>query len=143
MVNAGGVNALSGPGLTKVLDKAGAISAEGNCRYFDDDAHGYGRGEGAAVVILKRMADAVADGDNILSVLRGSAVAQDGRTDGIMAPNAKAQELVARKALKVARIDPKTIRYVEAYATSTPLGDPTEISAIASVYGKGRLSDDP
>ncbi|KAF2205968.1 6-methylsalicylic acid synthase [Delitschia confertaspora ATCC 74209] len=135
---AGGVQALSAPGLASVLDKAGATCKEGRCRSFDDSANGYGRGEGAAIVILKRMSDAVRDGDNILAVLRGSAVAQDGRTNGIMAPNAKAQELVARKALQVARLDPTAIEYVEAHATSTSLGDPTEVSAISAVYGKER-----
>ena len=134
----GGVNALCGPGLTHVLDKAGAICSEGNCLSFDDSAHGYGRGEGAAVVILKRLGLAIRDGDNIVAVLKGSAVAQDGKTQGIMAPNAKAQELVARQALDRAKIDPTTIEYVEAHATSTPLGDPTEVSAISSVYGRNR-----
>lgn len=139
----GGVNALGGPGLTRVLDKAGAISPDGSCLSFDDDAHGYGRGEGAAVIILKRMANAVADGDNIVAVLKGSAVAQDGRTNGIMAPNAKAQQLVAKNALKTGHIDPLSVQYVEAHATSTPLGDPTEVSAIANVYGAGRPRDKP
>ena len=140
---AGGVNALCGPGLTRVLDQAGAVSRDGSCMSFDDAAHGYGRGEGAAVVILKGMADAVADNDNILAVLKGSAVAQDGRTNGIMAPNGKAQELVAHKALKVGGMDASKIQYVEAHATSTPLGDPTEVSAIANVYGSGRSPEDP
>ncbi|MCJ1479648.1 hypothetical protein MMC13_008334 [Lambiella insularis] len=139
----GGVNALCGPGLTRVLDKAGAISPDGSCLSFDDDAHGYGRGEGAAIVILKRMPDAVADGDNIIAVLKGSAVAQDGRTNGIMAPNAKAQALVARQALRAGGVDPLTVSYVEAHATSTPLGDPTEVSAIGDVYGVGRPHDKP
>ncbi|KAK0634259.1 6-methyl salicylic acid synthase [Bombardia bombarda] len=131
----GGVNALCGPGLTSVLDKAGATSPEGNCLSFDDSAHGYGRGEGAAVVVLKKMSDAIRDGDNIVAVLKGSAVAQDGRTNGIMAPNAKAQELVARQALGQGNVDPATIEYVEAHATSTPLGDPTEVAAVSAVYG--------
>ena len=104
---------------------------------FDDNAHGYGRGEGAAVVILKDMRHAVRDGDNIIAVLKGAAVAQDGKTNGIMAPNAKAQEMVARQALQQANIDPSTIEYVEAHATSTPLGDPTEVGAISAVYGYG------
>lgn len=139
----GGVNALCGPGLTRVLDKAGAISPDGSCLSFDDNAHGYGRGEGAAIIILKCMANAVADGDNIVAVLKGSAVAQDGRTNGIMAPNAKAQQLVAKNALRAARIKPLSVQYVEAHATSTPLGDPTEVSAIANIYGKGRPLDEP
>ena len=139
----GGVNALCGPGLTRVLDKAGAISPEGCCRSFDDSARGYGRGEGAGAVVLKNLKDAITDNDRILAVLKGTAVAQDGHTNGIMAPNADAQELVARNALKVAGIDPITVRYVEAHATSTPLGDPTEISAISSVYGRGRPKESP
>lgn len=140
---AGGVNALCGPGLTRVLDEAGAISRDGSCMSFDDDAHGYGRGEGAAIIILKGMADAVADGDNIIAVLKGSAVAQDGHTNGIMAPNGKAQELVAHKALKAGGVDASRVQYVEAHATSTPLGDPTEVSAIANVYGSGRSPENP
>jgi 6-methylsalicylic acid synthase len=134
----GGVNALCGPGLTRVLDKAGAISPDGSCLSFDDNAHGYGRGEGAAVVVLKRLQDAIKDGDNVIALLKGSAVAQDGKTNGIMAPNAKAQELVARQALEQANVDPATVEYVEAHATSTPLGDPTEISAISAIYGVSR-----
>lgn len=139
----GGVNALCGPGLFRVLDKAGAISSKGSCQSFDDSAHGYGRGEGVGAVILKDLKDAIADNDRILAILKGSAVAQDGHTNGIMAPNADAQQLVARNALKIAGIDPMTVRYVEAHATSTPLGDPTEISAISSVYGTGRSKESP
>ncbi|KAH6651598.1 6-methyl salicylic acid synthase [Truncatella angustata] len=140
---AGGVNALLGPGLTRVLDKAGAISSDGSCLSFDDRAHGYGRGEGAAIVILKHLGNAIKDGDNIVAVLKGTAVAQDGKTNGIMAPNAKAQELVARQALEQANIDPITVQYVEAHATSTPLGDPTEVSAISAVYGQSRPKEEP
>lgn len=139
----GGVNALYGPGLTKVLNKAGAISPEGICRSFDDDSSGYGRGEGAGIVVLKRLDDAVRNQDNIICVLKGSAVGQDGKTNGIMAPNGKAQELVAKNALNAACVDPLSIGYVEAHATSTPVGDPVEVEAIANVYGKGRQADDP
>ncbi|KAJ2990548.1 hypothetical protein NUW58_g2894 [Xylaria curta] len=139
----GGVNALIGPGLTRVLDKAGAVSPEGKCLSFDDSAHGYGRGEGAAVIILKRLSDAIKDGDDIKAVLKGSAVAQDGKTNGIMAPNGKAQELVARQALEQANVDAGTIDYVEAHATSTPLGDPTEVGAISAVYGHGANRRNP
>lgn len=137
----GGVNALCGPGLTRVLDKAGAISKDGTCRSFDQDAAGYGRGEGAAVIVLKRMSDAVRGKDRILAVLKGSAVGQDGRTNGIMAPNGIAQQAVARTAL--GDVDPTTIQYVEAHATSTPVGDPVEIDAMAKVYGGNRKADAP
>ncbi|KAJ6263864.1 Beta-ketoacyl synthase [Drechslerella dactyloides] len=135
---AGGVNAICGPGLTTVLDRAGVISPDGSCRSFDDRARGYGRGEGAAIVVLKKLGDAIRDGDNIIAVLKGSAVAQDGKTNGIMAPNPKAQELVARQALLQAKVEPATIEYIEAHATSTQLGDQTEVSAISAVYGANR-----
>ena len=137
LVIAGGVNALIGPGLTKVLNMAGALSADGRCRSFDQTAAGYGRGEEAGVVILKRLSDALKYKDNILAVLKGSAVAADGRTNGIMAPNQEAQEKVARQALKEAGLSADTIFYVEAHATSTSIGDPTECAAMANVYGLG------
>ncbi|MCJ1263393.1 hypothetical protein MMC22_003263 [Lobaria immixta] len=133
LVIAGGVNALIGPGLTRVLDKAGAISADGRCRSFDDSAAGYGR------------EDAIEDEDRILAVLKGSAVGADGRTNGIMAPNQQAQENVARKALKEANLSASSISYIEAHATSTPIGDPTECAAMAKIYGSGarRLESEP
>ncbi|MCJ1423702.1 hypothetical protein MMC29_001586 [Sticta canariensis] len=137
LVIAGGVNALIGPGLTRVLDKAGAISTDGRCRSFDDFAAGYGRGEGAGVVILKRLEDAIEDEDRILAILKGSAVGADGRTNGIMAPNQQAQERVARQALKEAKLSAESIIYIEAHATSTPVGDPTECAAMAKIYGSG------
>ncbi|KAH8698122.1 6-methylsalicylic acid synthase MsaS [Phaeosphaeriaceae sp. PMI808] len=140
---AGGVQALSAPGMVRVLDKAGAVSPEGCCRSFDDSAHGYGRGEGVGAVVLKNISRAIRDGDHILAVIKGTAVGQDGKTAGIMAPNGKAQQIVAEKALKVAGVDPLSIRYVEAHATSTPLGDPTEVSALATVYGAGREQSEP
>lgn len=124
----GGVNALIGPGLTRVLDEAGAVTPEGRCRSFDDSASGYGRGEGASVLILKRLSEAIIDGDKVLAVLKGSAVGQDGKTNGIMSPNQVAQEEVARKALAVARVDPLSVAFVEAHATSTPVGDPCEVA---------------
>lgn len=126
-----------------MLSKAGALSPDGVCLSFDDAARGYARGEGGAVLILKRLGNAIADNDNILAILKGSAVAQDGKTKGIMAPNSKAQELVARQALARSGVDPLEVSFIEAHATSTSLGDPTEVSAIASVYGRGRPSDAP
>ncbi|KAL5119409.1 hypothetical protein ACEQ8H_002678 [Pleosporales sp. CAS-2024a] len=139
----GGVNVCLSPALFHMLGAAGALSPDGVCLSFDEDAHGYARGEGAAILILKRMSHALLDGDQILATIKGSAIAQDGKTNGIMAPNAKAQELVARKALKQAGIDALSVGYIEAHATSTSLGDPTEVSAISAVYGRGRPDDKP
>ncbi|MCP9273548.1 type I polyketide synthase [Mycolicibacterium arenosum] len=139
---AGGVSALIGPGLTRVLDEAGATAADGRCKTFDAAADGYGRGEGAGVVVLKRLADAQRDGDRVLAVIRGGAIAQDGRTVGIMSPNGAAQADMFRLACATSGIDPASVGFVEAHGTGTPTGDPTEISAIAEVYGAGRADDD-
>ncbi|KAF5664397.1 6-methylsalicylic acid synthase [Fusarium circinatum] len=139
----GGVNVCLSPALFHMLGSAGALSPDGICQSFDDDAHGYARGEGAAILILKRLSEAIADGDHILATLKGTAIAQDGKTNGIMAPNAKAQELVARQALRASGVDPLDVGYIEAHATSTSLGDPTEVSALSAVYGVGRSPDAP
>lgn len=135
---AGGVSALIGPGLTRVLDEAGATAPDGRCKTFDAAADGYGRGEGAGVVVLKRLADAERDGDRVLAVVRGGATAQDGRTVGIMSPNGAAQADMFRLACRTSGVDPAAVGYVEAHGTGTPTGDPTEVAALAEVYGAGR-----
>ena len=135
---AGGVSALIGPGLTRVLDEAGATAPDGRCKTFDAAADGYGRGEGAGVVVLKRLADAERDGDRILAVVRGGATAQDGRTVGIMSPNGAAQADMFRRACAASGVDPAKVGYVEAHGTGTPTGDPTEVGALSEVYGAGR-----
>ncbi|VEG40122.1 polyketide synthase family protein [Mycolicibacterium flavescens] len=140
---AGGVSALIGPGLTRVLDVAGATAPDGRCKTFDASADGYGRGEGAGVVVLKRLADALRDGDHVYAVVRGGAVAQDGRTVGIMSPNGDAQADMFRRACHFAGIAPASVGFVEAHGTGTPSGDPTEVGALASVYGAGRPADAP
>lgn len=139
---AGGVSALIGPGLTRVLDEAGATAPDGRCKTFDAAADGYGRGEGAGVVVLKRLADAQRDGDRILAVVRGGATAQDGRTVGIMSPNGTAQADMFRLACRMSGVDPAHVGYVEAHGTGTPTGDPTEVGALAQVYGAGRAEAD-
>jgi len=140
---AGGVNVIAAPGLTMVLDAAGAISPEGRSMPFDATANGYVRGEGAGVVVLKRLADARRDGDRVLATIRGSAVSHDGRTNGIMAPNGEAQAHVARLALRQAGIAATSVGYVEAHGTGTRLGDPIEAAALSSVYGAHRPADQP
>ncbi|MGE0214583.1 beta-ketoacyl synthase N-terminal-like domain-containing protein [Mycolicibacterium sp.] len=139
---AGGVSALIGPGLVRVLDEAGATAPDGRCKTFDAAADGYGRGEGAGVVVLKRLADAQRDGDRVLAVIRGGAVAQDGRTVGIMSPNGAAQADMFRLACTASGIEPGSVGYVEAHGTGTPTGDPAEVAALAEVYGAGRADDD-
>jgi myxalamid-type polyketide synthase MxaD len=133
---AGGVHLILSPlgGIT--FSKAQMMSADGRCKTFDARADGFVRGEGCGVVILKRLADALADGDTILALIRGSAVNQDGRTNGLMAPNGLSQQAVIRQALQQAGAAPADVTYIEAHGTGTALGDPIEVEALAEVYGR-------
>jgi acyl transferase domain-containing protein/acyl-CoA synthetase (AMP-forming)/AMP-acid ligase II/acyl carrier protein/NAD(P)-dependent dehydrogenase (short-subunit alcohol dehydrogenase family) len=140
---AGGVNLVLHPASTIALSKLRALSPDGACRTFDDGADGYVRGEGCGVVVLKRLSDAVADGDRVLAVLRGSAINHDGQSNGLTAPNGIAQEGVIRRALSDAGIRPAQVSYLEAHGTGTPLGDPIEIVAAGAVLGKNRDSSKP
>ncbi|SDI17048.1 type I polyketide synthase [Nonomuraea jiangxiensis] len=139
----GGVHVMAAPGLSVVLDAAGATARDGRSKSFDAGADGYGRGEGGGVVVLKRLSDARRDGDRVLAVIRGSGVHQDGRTNGIMAPNGEAQAHLMRRTYEAAGIDPATVSYVEAHGTGTPLGDLLEAGAMASVFGAGRPTGRP
>ncbi|WP_435205201.1 beta-ketoacyl synthase N-terminal-like domain-containing protein [Micromonospora sp. bgisy143] len=140
---AGGVNLMVGPELTLYMRRIQALSPQGLCRPFDADADGVVRGEGGAVVVLKRYADAVADGDRIWGVIKGSATNHDGRSAGLTAPNAVAQEQLLRDALRDADVSAADIEYVEAHSTGTPLGDPIELSALAAVFGPERAPERP
>ncbi|MGV9325864.1 type I polyketide synthase [Streptosporangium sandarakinum] len=140
---AGGVMLMAGPELSVVLDAAGAISPDGRSRAFDAAATGYGRGEGCGVVVLKLLRDAVADRDRVLALIIGSAVLQDGRTPGIMAPSREAQEHLLRRAYRAAGVDPAGVGYVEAHGTGTRVGDPVEAGALAAVLGAGRPAGRP
>ncbi|MGK8557565.1 type I polyketide synthase [Nocardia gipuzkoensis] len=139
----GGVNLVVTPGQTLTLHAAGALAPDGRSKAFDAAADGYGRGEGCGVVVLRRLADAQRDGDQVLAVVRGSSVNQDGRTNGIMAPCGEAQTHVMRRACAHAGIDPASVDFVEAHGTGTRLGDPMEAQALAAVYGSGRPTGEP
>jgi acyl transferase domain-containing protein/acyl carrier protein len=139
---AGGVSLILSPEVTISLSNWGFMAPDGRCKTFDAGANGFVRGEGCGVVILKRLADALADGDNIRAVIRGSAVNQDGRTNVLTAPNGLAQQAVIRQALDNAGITPDQISYVEAHGTGTSLGDPIEVEALAEVIGT-RPADEP
>jgi acyl transferase domain-containing protein/NADPH:quinone reductase-like Zn-dependent oxidoreductase/thioesterase domain-containing protein/acyl carrier protein len=131
---AGGVNMILTPETTIAFSKARMLSPEGKCRPFDAEANGYVRGEGCGLVLLKRLADAQRDGDNILAVLRATSVNQDGRTSGISAPNSQSQIACIRAALKQAGLSPEAVGYVEAHGTGTPLGDPIEMQALCEIF---------
>jgi 6-methylsalicylic acid synthase len=139
----GGINIMSSPALVVALDAASATSPDGRSKAFDKAADGYGRGEGGGVVILKRLSDAVRDDDPVYGLVMGSGVFQDGRSDGMMAPNSEAQQRMLEEVYHRAGIDPNSVQYVEAHGTGTQLGDTAEARAIGSVFGPSRDSDDP
>ncbi|PYS24486.1 MAG: beta-ketoacyl synthase [Acidobacteria bacterium] len=135
---AGGVNLILSPGITINFTKAGVMAPDGRCKTFDARANGYVRGEGAGMVVLKPLSIALADGDPIYAMIRSTAINQDGRTNGLMAPNRHAQEAVLREAYKRAGISPGRIHYVEAHGTGTLLGDPIEAGALGTVLATDR-----
>lgn len=132
---AGGVNLLLSPESTIAHSRLGFLAPDGRCKVFDARADGFVRGEGAGVLVLKRLRDALADGDRVHGLLRGSAVNQDGRTHALTAPSGAAQQAVVTQALERAGITPNQLGYVEAHGTGTILGDPIEIDALRAVLG--------
>ncbi|MEO5899603.1 MAG: type I polyketide synthase, partial [Ilumatobacteraceae bacterium] len=137
---AGGVSLIFTPGTHVYMSQLRALSPTGRCRTFDASADGYVRSEGCAMIVLKRLSDAVADGDDVLAVIRGTAVNHDGRSGGLTVPNGLAQQAVISAALTDAGIDPRDVEYVEAHGTGTPLGDPIEVRALDAAYGTDRRS---
>ena len=135
---AGGVSLILSPEMTISLSKWGFMAPDGRCKTFDARADGFVRGEGCGVIVLKRLSDALADGDRILALIRGSAVNQDGRSTVLTAPNGLAQQAVIRQALDNAKLSPSQITYIEAHGTGTSLGDPIEVEALTEVYGQNR-----
>jgi acyl transferase domain-containing protein/SAM-dependent methyltransferase len=133
---AGGANVILSPEVHVNFSRAGMLASDGLCKTFDDGADGYVRGEGCILFVLRRLEDAQADGDNILAIIRGSAINQDGRSNGLTAPNGPAQEALIKTALDNAGVKASTIGYVEAHGTGTPLGDPIEMNALARAYGR-------
>ncbi len=140
---AGGVQLILSPEASIILSQMQALSPDGRCKTFDAAADGYGRGEGCGMVILRRLSDAVANGDRILAVIRGSAVNHDGPSSGLTVPNKLAQEAVIQQALTNAKVEPSQVSYVEAHGTGTLLGDPIEIRALASVLCQDRSPQQP
>ncbi len=139
----GGVNALLRRSLSLGFSRGGFLSPTGRCRAFDEMADGYVRSEGAGMVLIKPLADAENDGDRIIAVIRGTAVNQDGRTEGLSLPNVESQVAMLRRAYKRAQIKPQDVGYVEAHGTGTPVGDPIEARALGEVLGASRVDDEP
>ena len=143
MALVGGVNLMIAPGTTVGLAKIGALSPDGRSKAFDARANGYVRGEGGGILVLKRLSQARRDGDSIYCVIRGSAVNNDGGSNGLTAPSPKAQQAVLLDACRSAEVEPRFIQYVEAHGTGTPLGDPIEAAALSAVYSRGRPAERP
>ena len=140
---AGGANVLLTPATMITFSHAHMLAPDGRCKTFDAAADGYVRGEGCGVIVVKRLEDAIRDGDRIRAVIRGSAVNQDGASGGLTVPNGVAQRRVIAKALERAGIAPGDVGYLEAHGTGTSLGDPIEVQAAGAVLGDGREASRP
>jgi len=134
MALAGGVFLQPTPGFYQVANHAGMLSPDGKCHSFDMGANGFVPGEGVGVIVLKRLRDALADGDHIHGVIAASGINQDGKSNGLIAPNGRAQERLERSVYERFDIDPATIQVVEAHGTGTLLGDSIEYSAISRAF---------
>ncbi|MCQ1581991.1 SDR family NAD(P)-dependent oxidoreductase, partial [Streptomyces parvus] len=130
----GGVSVQCAPDYYLNAHKAGMLSETGQCHAFAENADGFVPGEGAGVVVLKRLSDALADGHHIHGVIRGSGINQDGTSNGITAPSAKSQERLERQVYDTFGIDPAGIQLVEAHGTGTQLGDPIEFQALTRAF---------
>src|SRR3954452_7311776 len=140
---AGGVNLILTPEFSISFSRMRALAPDGICKTFDAAADGYGRGEGAGVIVLKRLSDAVAAGDHIIGLVRGSAVNHGGPTSGLTGPSGPAQRQLISDALESATLDAGRVDYVEAHGTGTQLGDAIEVNAIAGVFGASHSSERP
>ncbi|WP_369236301.1 type I polyketide synthase [Streptomyces sp. R21] len=127
---AGGVNVALTPALSIFYTQAGLSAPDGRCKPFSSEANGIGRGEGVGVVVLRRLKDAVADGQRVYAVIRGTAVNQDGRSNGITAPNRWAQQEVLASAYRRAGVEPSDVTFTEGHGTGTALGDMMEVRAL-------------
>ncbi|MFE5583083.1 type I polyketide synthase, partial [Kitasatospora sp. NPDC056531] len=140
---AGGVHLNLAPEGNLAISKLGALSPDRRCFTFDARANGFVRGEGGAVIVLKPLSAALADGDVVHCLLAGSAVNNDGGGDNLTAPEQRAQEEVLRLAHQRAGVAPSDLAYVELHGTGTPLGDPIEAAALGAVLGRARGAGSP
>ncbi|KAI0896476.1 putative polyketide synthase [Annulohypoxylon nitens] len=143
MALAGGVNMIFSPDQMAQMSMTGLFNEDGRCYTFDARGNGYGRAEGVGMVALKRLDDALQEGDNIRAIIRSSGVNSDGRTNGITFPNAMAQERLARSLFSNLKFTPTEVQYVEAHGTGTKVGDVAEMTSIRNVFCEGRDKENP
>jgi acyl transferase domain-containing protein/SAM-dependent methyltransferase/acyl carrier protein/NADP-dependent 3-hydroxy acid dehydrogenase YdfG len=135
---AAGVNVLLAPEFAIHASHMDMLAPDGRCKPFDERADGFVRSDGCGVVLLKRLAEAQADGNRILAVIRASAANHDGHSNGLTAPNGLSQQAVIRAALEQANVSPGAVEYIETHGTGTGLGDPIEAESLSAVLGDGR-----
>lgn len=140
---AGGVHVLLAPGPYIGFSRLNMLSADGRCKAFDARANGFVRSEGAGVVLLKPLSAALADGDRIYALIRGTAINQDGRTPGLTVPSQQSQAALVREACQKGGVDPSRIRFVEAHGTGTLVGDPIEARALGEALSQDRPAERP
>ncbi|MCW7541032.1 type I polyketide synthase [Aquabacterium sp. A7-Y] len=139
----GGVNVMLRPEMTILECKGGFLSSDARCRTFDASAGGYVRAEGAGVVVVRPLSAALAAGDRIVALIRGTGINQDGRTSGITVPNGEAQEALIAEVCATAGVAPAEIGYVEAHGTGTQVGDPIEAQALGHAIGQRQADGSP
>src|SRR5207245_1649232 len=141
---AGGANTILSPHVSVAYSRSKMLSPDGRCKFGDAGGDGYVRSEGAGIVALKLLSQALADGDPIQAVILGSAVNNDGKTGGFLGtPGREGQEDLLRKAYRAAGVEPGRVQYVEAHGTGTSAGDPVELQALGHVLAEGRLPGRP
>ena len=131
-----GTNLIMGPMTTAAMTEEGILSPEGSCKTFDAAADGFARGEAINAVYIKRLDDAIKDGNPIRAVIRNTGTNSDGKSQGLMTPNAKRQEALMRKVYSDAGLDIRDTAFVECHGTATPTGDPIETTAVGNVFGE-------